>query len=169
VTGPSRFTVEVDGAAFVVELEEGPGGRLDVRIDGEPVAVDARLPPAGTGSILVGGASYVVDLPEAPGEVVLVDGEPFETRVGTPGRRAGTAGLRPAVVDGQRLVAPLPGKVVAILVEVGQRVDAGAGLVVLEAMKMENEFRAAVAGVVAELPVDVGQAVNAGDLLAVIT
>jgi biotin carboxyl carrier protein len=55
-----------------------------------------------------------------------------------------------------------------VLVKVGQRVDAGAGLVVLEAMKMENEFRATASGVIAEVHVAPGQAVDAGDLLVVV-
>ena len=69
---------------------------------------------------------------------------------------------------GQRLVAPMPGKVAAVLVAVGQPVERGAGLVVLEAMKMENEFRATGSGVVTEVHVSPGQAVNAGDVLVVI-
>jgi biotin carboxyl carrier protein len=62
----------------------------------------------------------------------------------------------------------MPGKVVAVLVEVGQRVERGAGLVVLEAMKMENEFRATGPGVVSAIHVAPGQAVSAGDLLLVV-
>jgi biotin carboxyl carrier protein len=65
-------------------------------------------------------------------------------------------------------VAPMPGKVVAVLVEVGASVKPGAGLVVLEAMKMENEFRATGGGVVTEIHVTVGQTVDAGDLLVVV-
>jgi biotin carboxyl carrier protein len=57
---------------------------------------------------------------------------------------------------------------VAVLVEVGRPVERGAGLVVLEAMKMENEFRAVAEGVVTEIHVEPGQAVNAGDLLVVV-
>ena len=62
----------------------------------------------------------------------------------------------------------MPGKVVHIEVAVGQAVKPGDGLVILEAMKMENEFRAAVAGTVKEIRVQTGQAVNAGDPLVVI-
>jgi biotin carboxyl carrier protein len=65
-----------------------------------------------------------------------------------------------------QLKAPMPGLVARILVEVGQRVEAGAGIVVLEAMKMENELRAAQTGVVRALPVRPGQAVEKGQLLA---
>jgi biotin carboxyl carrier protein len=62
----------------------------------------------------------------------------------------------------------MPGKVVAVHVSPGDAVEPGAPLVVLEAMKMENEFRATAAGVVAEVRVVPGQAVNAGDLLLVV-
>ena len=69
---------------------------------------------------------------------------------------------------GQVLRAPLPGRVALIEVAVGQAVAPGDGLVVVEAMKMENELKAHVAGVVRAVPVQVGQAVNAGDTLVVI-
>jgi len=62
----------------------------------------------------------------------------------------------------------MPGKVMLIEVEVGQAVKPGDGLVILEAMKMENEFRAAVAGTVREIRVQPGQTVNPGDPLVVI-
>jgi biotin carboxyl carrier protein len=62
----------------------------------------------------------------------------------------------------------MPGRVIAVHVRAGDRVEPGAPLVVLEAMKMENEFRAAGGGVVREVAVAPGQAVNAGDLLVAI-
>jgi biotin carboxyl carrier protein len=62
----------------------------------------------------------------------------------------------------------MPGRVVAVHVRPGDRVEPGAPLLVLEAMKMENEFRAAVEGMVTQVTVEPGQAVNAGDLLVVV-
>ena len=165
---PSRLTVHVEGTAFVVEIEDQPAGGPQVRVDGQPVAVDARLPRSGPGSVLLDGVSYLVDLGEGRDETdVVVDGETFRVQIEDPTRR-GRAAARPADGAGQRLVAPMPGKVVAVLATVGQPVEPGAGLVVLEAMKMENEFRATAAGVVAEVHVAPGQAVNAGDLLVVV-
>jgi biotin carboxyl carrier protein len=67
-----------------------------------------------------------------------------------------------------QIVAPMPGKVVRVLVEVGARVEAGAGLVIVEAMKMQNEMKAPKAGSVVSLPAQAGANVNAGDVLAVI-
>ena len=65
------------------------------------------------------------------------------------------------------LIAPLPGKISRVAVEPGATVNAGDTLLVIEAMKMENEFKAAAAGIVAEVRVAPGQAVNAGDVLIV--
>jgi biotin carboxyl carrier protein len=167
--GISRFTVVIGGTSSVVEIEEGPDGRLHVRVDGEAVEVDGQLSPGGTRSLLVDGASHLVDLAEErDGLRVSVDGEPFQVRVEDPVRRRGGFAGPTAAGTAQRLVAPMPGKVVAVLVEVGQVVEPGAGLVVLEAMKMENEFRATVRGTVTEVHVAPGQAVDGGDLLVVV-
>jgi biotin carboxyl carrier protein len=167
--GTSRLAVLVDGAPFVVEIEETAGGRLRVHVDGALVDVDGRVPLGGTASLLVDGASHLVDVAEErEGLRVLVDGRPFEVRVDEPARRRAPGQSAGAAGGGQRLVAPMPGKVVAVLVEIGQAVEPGTGLVVLEAMKMENEFRATAAGTVTELHVAPGQAVNAGDLLVVV-
>jgi acetyl/propionyl-CoA carboxylase alpha subunit len=166
--GASRTTVRVGDVTFVVEVEDDATGGLRVRVDGHPVEVDARLPPSGPGSLLLDGVSYAVDLSGDPGAPrVVVDGEVLEVHVTDGGRRPrGAAGTAPPA--GPRLLAPMPGQVVAVLVEVGQRVERGAGLVVLEAMKMENEFRATGPGVVSAIHVAPGQAVSAGDLLLVV-
>ncbi len=67
-----------------------------------------------------------------------------------------------------RIVAPMPGKVVRVLVEAGTEVEAGAGILVVEAMKMQNEMKAPKAGHVVSIHSQVGSTVNAGDVLAVI-
>ena len=82
------------------------------------------------------------------------------------------AGKRKAAHSGsgpQRLVAPMPGKVVRVLVKAGDTVRARQPIVVIEAMKMENELRAGRDGVVAEMQVREGQSVEAGTLLAVVS
>ena len=66
------------------------------------------------------------------------------------------------------IIASMPGKVVRVLVEVGAQVEAGAGIVVVEAMKMQNEMKAPKAGVVVSINTEEGATVNAGDVLAVI-
>ncbi len=166
---PTRTTVRVGDTTFIVEIEELPADRLRVLVDGTPVEVDARLPASGVGSLLLDGVSYAVDLGGEWGDpCVVVDGEVLEVHVSDGARRRLGASAPASSGGGQRLLAPMPGKVVAVLVEVGQRVERGAGLVVLEAMKMENEFRATGDGVVSAIHVAPGQAVSAGDLLLVV-
>ncbi len=67
-----------------------------------------------------------------------------------------------------QILAPMPGKVVRVLVEAGAHVEAGAGIVVVEAMKMQNEMKSPKAGIVLELKTKAGATVNAGDVLAVV-
>jgi biotin carboxyl carrier protein len=163
-----RFAAELDQDTLALEVT-GSAGRYQVAVGGERHDVDARQVAEGIWSLLLGGVSHTVDVTDEDGVlVVAVDGERYRIRVEEETRhiirtRGGRAGA-----GGQVLRAPLPGRVAVVEVAVGQAVQPGDGLVVIEAMKMENEFRAAVAGVVKEVRVHAGQAVNAGDTLVVI-
>jgi 3-methylcrotonyl-CoA carboxylase alpha subunit len=153
---------------WLVEVAEH-GGRYRVRLGEEWLEVDARTSAAGPWSLLIGGVPYVVDVEDDEDEaVVSVGTETHRVRVDAVGHRFGRRAARGSGGSGQRLVAPMPGRVVAVHVQPGDRVEPEAPLVVLEAMKMENEFRAITGGVVVEVRVSPGQAVNAGDLLVVI-
>jgi biotin carboxyl carrier protein len=163
-----KFEAQHGGVTVPVEITGG-AGRYTLLIEGESVAVDARQTVEGIWSILLDGASYVADVTEGEaGYAVDVEGERYTIRVEEESRylirtRGATGGDR-----GQVLKAPMPGKVTVVEVAVGQTVAPGDGLIVLEAMKMENEFKAAVAGTVKEIRVEAGQAVNPGDVLLVI-
>ena len=163
-----KFETELDGTLRPVEVH-GEAGRYRVFLDGETIQVDARRVGEGLWSLVLGGESIVAEITDEDGvSVVHVDGETYRIRVEEETRylirtRGGAAGG-----GGQVLKAPMPGRVVLIEVAVGQRVQKGDGLVILEAMKMENEFRAAGEGTVKEIRVEVGQAVNPGDVLIVI-
>jgi biotin carboxyl carrier protein len=162
-----RFTVTLGGETKVVEVVEEAGCHR-VRLGEDWLDVDARLEAAGPMSLLIDGAAWLADVDEVDGEVVVtLDGQTLRLQVEEAGRRA-ERGRGAASGAGQRLVAPMPGRVVAVHVRAGDRVEPDAPLVVLEAMKMENEFRATAGGVVAEVGVSPGQAVNAGDLLVVV-
>jgi 3-methylcrotonyl-CoA carboxylase alpha subunit len=161
-----RFSLTLGGETKAVEVVE-QGGRYRVRLDEEWLDVDARVGPGGPMSLLIDGIAWLADLDEVDGEIaVTLEGETFRLQVEETGPRAGRR--RASGGAGQRLVAPMPGRVVAVHVRPGDRVVPDAPLVVLEAMKMENEFRATAGGVVAEVGVSPGQAVNAGDLLVVV-
>jgi len=163
-----KLAAELDGEVVAIEVTDA-GGRYRVTVDGAVTDVDARATDEGIWSLLIESASHVAEVSEVDGVcVVHVDGERYRIRIEEETRyiirtRGGTAGA-----TGQVLKAPMPGRVVLIEVEVGQTVKAGDGLVVLEAMKMENELRAAAAGSVTEIHVTPGQAVNPGDVLVVI-
>jgi len=163
-----KFRAELAGETIPVEVT-GASGRYRVTIGDAAVDVDARQVAEGMWSIVIDGRSHVVDVSEEDGvSLVEVDGETYAVRVEEETRyiirtRGGKAGA-----SGQVLRAPMPGKVVLVEVAVGQAVAAGDGLIVLEAMKMENEFRASAAGTVVEIRVEAGQAVNPGDVLVVI-
>jgi biotin carboxyl carrier protein len=163
-----KFEAQLNGETIPVEVS-GDGGRFTVAVAGQTHAVDARQAAEGIWSLLLGTASYTVDVSEQDGVYVVdVGGETYRIRVEeetryiirTRGAKAGTGG--------QVLKAPMPGKVTHVEVAVGQAVKPGDGLIVLEAMKMENEFRSAVAGTVKEIRAEVGQAVNPGDILVII-
>jgi len=163
-----RYHVTVAEEVRLVEIDEIGDGQVRVWVDGTELPVDTRFPPTGPGSLLVGGTAYLIDVVEDGEDLLLaVGGWATRARVEDPRRRRRGRGAT-AAAGQQRLVAPMPGRVVAVHVTPGARVETGAPLVVLEAMKMENEFRATGAGVVREVRVTPGQAVNAGDLLLVV-
>jgi biotin carboxyl carrier protein len=159
-----RLSLTLAGRPVAVEVEALGNGRYRVRLPDETVELDVRPVARGAYSVLLDGQAHAVDVTEEGEELlVAVGGETERVRVEAPGRRRQPAGEHGA--GRQRVVAPMPGRVVAVLVRVGQTVEPGAPLVVLEAMKMENEFRATARGVVREVRVTPGQAVNGGDLL----
>lgn len=164
-----KFTATVGTRARVVEVTKDEG-RYRVTIDGEVWDVDARLTAQGISSLLIDGVSHVADVDDHEGACVVdVGGETYTVQVEEQTRyiirtRGGAAGG----AGGQTVKAPLPGKITHVGVQPGDTVTAGQSLVVIEAMKMENDLKATSAGTVAEVRVTAGQAVNAGDVLVVI-
>lgn len=159
-----RYQVTVRERVLEVELIESVDG-LSVRLgDGEPRPAVVRRPAGDAlASFLVGNASFSGLIAGRDGEYeVVVDGEPLHASVQD--ERAArlaraTAAHRPAQAD-LSVRAPMPGLVVAIQVEPGQEVARGQSLVVLQAMKMENELIAREAGRVKEVLVSPGQTVD---------
>jgi biotin carboxyl carrier protein len=159
----------VGGEAHEVEVT-GAEGRYRVTVGERTWEVDARAAQPGIYSLLLDGVSYVADLTAQDGTTVVdVGGERYEVRVEERTRWIiRTRGGAAAAGGGQTLVAPLPGRITHVAVRPGDAVERGDPLLVIEAMKMENEFRAGAAGTVAEVRVAAGQPVNAGDVLVVI-
>lgn len=163
-----KFEAQQGGHVVPVEIT-GAAGRYTIALEGETLTVDARQTVEGIWSILLDGASYVADVTEQEaGYAVDVEGERYTIWVEEESRYLIRTRGATGVERGQILKAPMPGKVTVVEVTVGQTVAPGDGLIVLEAMKMENEFKAAVAGTVKEIRAQAGQTVNPGDVLVVI-
>ena len=165
-TRPARFTALVGEATHALVVEPLGEGRYRIAIDGRERIVDGRETGAGTFSLLIDHAAAEVSVTSRGDEFqVAVGGRTHRLRLLD--ERARLRHQRAAAVDGAHEVrAAMPGKVVAVLAEAGARVERGQGLLVIEAMKMENEIAAPRAGTVAEVRVKPGQAVEAGELLA---
>lgn len=167
-----KLLVTVDGRQGELEFErEGDVCRFSYRRDGtEAVVHVASLIEAEPGifSVLLNGRSYEPKVvPGGPGYYVDLAGHRSAVEVRDP--RALVRKGRAGIGEGRQSVdAPMPGKVIRVLVEEGQEVEAGAGLVVVEAMKMQNEMKSPKAGKVVQVSAKVGDTVAAGESLAVI-
>jgi biotin carboxyl carrier protein len=153
-------TVIVDGP-----LEDG---RFRVSIDGAERLVDARAVRPGTWSLVIEGRSFVVDLdPRRTGIAASVGASEAMLQVedALHRRLATAAGSRGTQARGESMRAPIAGKVIKVLVEMGDQVAPGTAVIVLEAMKMENELVAERGGTVTGIHKTAGQAVDTGDLL----
>jgi biotin carboxyl carrier protein len=165
-----RFVVRTGDHDRVVEVA-GEGDGLTVTLDGEPRKVDLMEGDQGLLSLLIDGKAYACDFDIRKGNQVRVSiGQSvFELEVLDERRaRRQLAIGRSGAVGPQAIVAPMPGKIVRVLVKAGQAVKAGEGLIVIEAMKMENELRSARAGTVKEISVREGMAVEGGAQLCLV-
>jgi biotin carboxyl carrier protein len=165
-----RVELEVAGRRRLVEIERRDD-RLTVRLDGQPVGVEATALPGGRWSLRLPGSGrqhqvVILSRPDGRGLEALVDGLSVPVRVSSGTAVARKAGAHREGPD--RVTAPMPGKVVKLLVSAGDQVTARQGVVVVEAMKMENELRAGRAGIVREVLVAEGASVEAGTPLLVI-
>ena len=166
-----KFWVTLQGRDAEVEFE-ARDGRVFLGVEGRAVEADfVRLPDGEVYSLLVDGRSHEVRVAHTgEGLDVTVNGVTMPVEVRSPLEKllAQTAGGR-AKSRGETITAPMPGAVVAIRVKVGDVVHAGQSVVVLEAMKMQNELAAQSGGVVSEVLVSVGAAVASGAALLRLT
>jgi biotin carboxyl carrier protein len=163
-----QYEVEVGGRIRQV-LVSREGAAFAVTVDGRTRHVDAARIDAHTLSLILDRVSpkdAVLVASPADGLTVSVDGVAMAVVVN--GRLRRGSDDRKGAKGSDRLLAPMPGKVVRVLAQVGDRVTARQPLVVVEAMKMENELRAGREGTVAEVRAREGQSVDAGELLVVI-
>jgi len=167
-----NFEVALKGRVWVVGVEPGDeSGRLAVTVNGRARTLDAAWIDDDTVSLIEGvTARHVRIEPRTGGALeVLVGGRRFDVVVSQERRRRSRPQAEATGVGrGASVKSPMPGRVVRVLVAAGDRVGAGQPLVVVEAMKMENELRAPAAGVVTKVGVEAGAAVDTGAVLIVI-
>jgi biotin carboxyl carrier protein len=161
-----RYFVNVGGSELPVDVTALPGGGYDVQLEGKRIDADVMVLPDAL-SVRIG--NRVLDL--------TVEGKP--PRLGAVGggvrayvdvqserqRAAAEATAAGAATGGGSVTSPMPGRVVKVLVKEGAEVDTGDAVVVVEAMKMENELRATRPGVVARILVKEGDRVEGGAVL----
>lgn len=164
-----RFIAQIEGRECAVELETRDG-RLVFAVDGRPVEADAAEVEPGVFSILIAGRSFQVKVEETAGQLqVYIAGRSRPYRVALrDSRRRPRDGAAGYAEGRQEISSPMSGKVVRVLVEEHQNVRAGQGLLVVEAMKMQNEIKSPKAGVVAKIAARAGATVNAGETLVVV-
>lgn len=168
------FEIEIDGRARAVRVERAGAGRYRVIVDGRTHLVDAARAGEFGLSLLLDEEGASRDIQVAPagraGErLAVIDGRTIAVTVNgrrskRPGADAGGSAAGEAAI-----LAPMPGRVVRLLVSPGDEVAARQPVIVVEAMKMENELRSPRAGTVKDVAVQTGASVEAGRVLVTIT
>jgi biotin carboxyl carrier protein len=162
-----KFEVLIANQTRTVELERD-AGRWCISVNGIPTGADALEIAPNIFSILLNGQAHEVRITPSPDGTLALQTTHHEFTAEVIDRRA-WSGRRHGAVEAegrQQIIAPMPGKVVRLLVQPGDRVQAGQGLLVVEAMKMQNEIRSPKSGTVERVLAQEGQPVNAGQVLA---
>jgi biotin carboxyl carrier protein len=162
-----KFKIQISGKTRTVELAR-EAEKWQISIDGHGVDADAIEIAPNIFSILLNGQSHEIRITtQSDGKLTLqtTDHE-FIAEVVDPRAWSGRRHGHVEAEGRQQIIAPMPGKVVRLLVKAGDQVRAGQGILVVEAMKMQNEVRSPKTGTVEHLQAEEGQPVNAGQVLA---
>jgi len=176
-TAPASFSVkktlhlQIAGKVRRIDLTlDQKNGTWQIVLDGKPLKANALLLQPGVLGLILNGHMYRCLLDENPGlTAVFVNQQRFSSEVHDP--RSLMARRQKGSMDGgeQTIKAPMPGRIVRVLVEPGQEITAHQPVVAIEAMKMQNELKAIRAGKVKEVRVSVGQTVAATEIVVVIS
>jgi len=164
------FIARLGEKTYTVEIEEVGKSLYRVAVDGSEFLVDGKKTGFTNYSLIVDNRSFEVEVDVKEDEYrVLVDGRNYHIDL-IDERRVRLGGLQSGIqLQGRQNVSvPMPGKIIAVLVSEGDTVEKGQGLVIVEAMKMENEVCCPINGEVKEVRVKTGDAVEAGAVLAVV-
>jgi biotin carboxyl carrier protein len=168
------YEVTVDGQQYNVEVQRSDDGAQWIcRVGDREFHLDAKESGRDVLSLLIEGRSYAVvrdgGLPgQQESSSLVIHGRRYAVELRDPRAFRGRAGRGRHGEGPRKLVSPMPGKLIRVLAPPGTSVEAGAGVVVIEAMKMQNEIKSPKSGVVRNITVAEGAAVNAGDVLAIV-
>ena len=165
------YQIKVDGREYAIELKRlsQDSSLWKCKVNGKEVELDATRVADGVLSIVLGGKAYEITRDvTASGNHLYLNGRGFEYEVRDPRALRGRRGAGDYGEGPKKITAPMPGKVVRVVAAAGMPVEAGQGVIVIEAMKMQNELKAPKAGTVQKILASEGAAVNAGDTLAII-
>jgi len=162
-----KYEVEIGSRQLSVELEQ-KNSSVHARIGSRTYKLEVLRPEEGVFTFLDGGRVYEARVFEAEQDSLRVEIKGREFCVKIIDRKHRRAAAEHSIEGRQNLVAPMPGKIVRVLLVVGDEVKSGQGVVVVEAMKMQNEIKSPKSGHVVEIRVAEGATVNANQVLAVV-
>jgi len=162
------YEIQIDGKNHRLELNRTAEGGWLCHLDGQKIEGDGVLVQPEILSLRIGDRAYEIRAERIAGELRLwVGSECFTAEVRDPRSLRGRA----RVLDDhgpKKITAPMPGKVVRVMVQEGSEVEAGTGIAVVEAMKMQNEIKSPKKGTIQKVLVTENTAVNSGDVLAIV-
>lgn len=162
------FEVAIDGKDYRLELERVEAG-WRCQLDGREIQMDAVLARRDVLSVLIGGKAYEIKRERAATDVHLwVGSVRYLAELRDPRSLRGRKGPGADEKGPKKLLASMPGKVVRVLVGEGETVEAGQSILVVEAMKMQNEIKSPKKGTVQKIVATEGANVNGGDVLAIV-
>jgi biotin carboxyl carrier protein len=161
------YEVNIDGRNYRLELNRDEG-RWSCRLDGHELEVDAVLARPDVLLLRIGNKAYEIKSERVGSDWHLwVGSTRFAAEIRDPRSLRGRAQSRDDSGP-RKIVAPMPGKIVRLLVGEGDEVATGVGVAVMEAMKMQNEIKSPKTGIVQKILVSEGAPVNPGDVIAIV-
>ena len=162
------YEVIVGGKPHRLDLEKAAGG-WECRLDGLPIHIDALIPRRDVLSLLVDGRAYEIKREQTATDLHMwVGSTRFAVELHDPRSLRSRKKAAGDEKGPRKVLAPMPGRIVRLLVAENSDVEAGQGIVVVEAMKMQNEIKSPKKGVVRQILATPGAAVNPGDVLAIV-
>jgi len=164
------FIAKLGDQTYTVEIEEVDRSLYRIAVDGNEFLVDGKKTGQNNYSLIINHRSFEVDVDISEDEYrILVDGRSYHIHL-VDERRIRLGGFQPGIQfqGRQEVTVPMAGKVIAVMVAEGDQVEKGQGLVIVEAMKMENEVRSPISAEIREVRIKSGQSVEAGETLVVI-